>query len=600
MSFLSHHSSGLASVGSCSFRGHVLDRKYFFEYDVGLWPFGQVQVVKDRRTGDFKICKLVQKALVRNPQETVLRLKRLRELQQEHISGVTDVLEDQELIYVVSDKPAGGDVGEWLTRMQDEGNWLQEHIVAEYIRQALIALHHGHSSRTLHRDLRPSSLLLTSKLPDAKVKVADFGLTELFDPGNEIMTRNPSPYAAPEAQQPCCGPFPPLRTATDIWSIGAIAHHLLCGVPPQNLEASSGAWAAIARVGNRGGHEGTAESDAFMLERTPLARDFVSKMLKHDAASRPTAAQALQHPWMEACLTLDSGCWLANEVTAELKSRLQCYMLAILILPAAVQYRDLFQLRSSFGNVDADHDGFVSRAVAHRVLKERGSQPQDAAAALDAVDVKATGVVDFAAMCAALVIATSFCNVEGKERPRRPADVVPRLVEGFFRFFGDAQRMVSSTATVTEKHVRVVVRDVEGHAGIDYQEVLNAICENEHFDDKALLEGITHCQGRGTPLTPGDCSDDEESDINWGDSIGLNRVQDIFKGVFQTCGLSNASSSGPCELPHCEVGIKYSCAVPMDWPNASSSSGSSAGKSRDESYKRIPEPRWSANDGHRT
>merc|ERR1719330_1659514 len=194
----------------------------------------------------------------------MVKLNRILDMQHKHICNVLDVLEDTLKIYVVSDKCPGGDVGEWLTRVQDEGNWLQEHTVAEYIRQTLMALVHVHGSRICHRDLRPSSLALTSKLPDAKVKVCDCGLAEIFDPQNEIR-RDLSPFAAPEllessksdrshhppSSSPSSMHSSPAPGAADVWSVGAIAHQLLVGSAPPRLEDDKTFLAALARVGSQ-------------------------------------------------------------------------------------------------------------------------------------------------------------------------------------------------------------------------------------------------------------------------------------------------------------------------------------------------------------
>jgi len=246
-------------------------------------------------------------------------------------------------------------------------------------------------------------------------------------------------------------------------------------------------------------------------------------------------------------------------------------------LPAVMQYRDLFQLRSGFASSDHDRDGFVSRALAHRLLKERGAASSDAAAALDAVDVTCTGVVDICTMSAAYVIANFFCSVEGEDRPRKPSDVVHRMITGFFRTFGDAQRMVASVPSITAKHATVVVKEVEMHAGVNYDEVFSVFPEDDTFDKEGLVEMIMESHGRGTPLAPSELTDErEDSEHSWGDTLGLERVHDLMKGVFQTCGLGSAAV--PCEPAHCDVAMRHSSAGPQGW---------GAGDEKQRSYKRI-------------
>lgn len=521
-----------------SFRSTVLDRKYVFEYDVGLWTFGTIQVLKDRTTGELKICKTVQKSLIRNPADAMARIQRLKELQHKHICAIYDVLEDHSRIYVISDKCAGGDVAEWIVRVQEEGNWLQEHTVAEYIRQTLIALNHIHGSRMSHRDLRPSSLALTSKLPDAQVKVADCGLAEIFDPQDEVILRSAGPFASPELLAGERGPHG--GPASDMWSIGAIAHQLLVGVAPAR-QGDSGVFSLLALGANALSRDGDVDAWA---DRSALSQDFVRRMLRPEALERPTAATALQHQWMQACVPLEPKHWNANsQATAALKNRLLCYSLAVLLVPDVVQYRDLFQLRSAFSQVDADRDGFVPRATAERLLKERGGTVFGVPAAFDAVDVRGCGTVDLCAFTAAYVLATGFCPPETDEKGSTPAELVKRLLRGFFRSYGDPQRMVSSIAQINAKLTTPVVREVEIHAGVRFEELVAVLPDEGCFDAQALTAAILEGGGRGTPLSSTEAADDrDEFEGSWGEVLGLDGIQDLVKGVFQTCALGSEKS----------------------------------------------------------
>merc|ERR1712232_219130 len=90
-----------------------------------------------------------------------------------------------------------GDLADMMEGLE-EHHWLREQTCAAYVGQALVALAHSHASKVYHHDLRPSSILLSSKMPDALVVVADVGLAAILDPENEASRANPSPYEAPE------------------------------------------------------------------------------------------------------------------------------------------------------------------------------------------------------------------------------------------------------------------------------------------------------------------------------------------------------------------------------------------------------------------
>mmetsp|Transcript_788 Transcript_788/g.2032 ORF Transcript_788/g.2032 Transcript_788/m.2032 type:complete len:569 (+) Transcript_788:68-1774(+) len=549
-----------------AFRSHALERNYHYEYALGLWSFGSVQVIKDRRTNKLKMCKKVRKECVRNMADAMARLHRLRDLQHEHICAITDIEEEQGCIYIIYDKCHGGDIADWITRVQEEGNWLQERTVAEYMRQTLVALAFAHGARASHRDLQPSSLALSSKLPDAKIMVADIGLAEILNPQDEVVDYMSSPYAAPELRTVMGLPQPGSECAlADMWSVGAIAHQLLVGVPPPKPDGIAGPWNAISRSGLVLCRE---QADAWD-SRSDLSRDFVKRLLKSKASDRPTAAAMLQHPWIQSCYPVDLDLWHPDSASLpDLRSRLMCYLLAVLLLPVSAQYREVFQLRSAFAASDIDRDGLVPAAVARRLLRDKGALPSDADAALDAVDVTRTGVVDLCALLAAWLIARSFCGIEnGEPRCCRPADLSQRLLRGFFRAFGDAQRGVTDVASISRRHDAVVAREVEMHAGVRYDELIACLPDEDAFGAEALAAAISESQGRGTPLAVGEGGDHgEESELSWGDAIGLERVQDLIKNVFQTCGFT-ATPRGRWD-GHCEV-VSLHTALTVPYNNCS-------------------------------
>lgn len=529
-----------------SFRSAVLDRKYVFEYDVGLWTFGNVQVLKDRQTGQLRTCKTVQKSILRQPAEAVARLQRLRDLQHERICGIHEVLEDPSRIFIISDKCAGGDLAEWIVRVQEDGNWLQEQTVADYIRQALIAVVHAHGSRVSHRDLRLSSFALTSKLPDAQVKLCDFGLADILDPEDEVMATQAGAFCAPEVRsgQPAGENMRMTPgAAADMWSLGAVAHQLLVGSPP--AEDDSGGWASLRSLSRSRAH---GDPDAWS-ERSPLSRDFVRRMLKAQAAERPTAALALQHPWMQACVPLDPSRWVpGSEVGAELQGRLLCYVLGVLVLPELIQYKDLYQLRHSFTQADTDRDGFVATAVAQRLLRDTGASAADAATALEVVDVVSTGAADLCAVAVAYIVARSFLAKEAsseRAQKRRVLLLAQKLLFTFFNINGDGKAMTASMGDLRRRLGTAVMREVEVNTPVRYMEILGALPESGHFDAQALTASITQGQGRGTPLAPADPADIQlEPDVNWGEGFNLEGLQEIVKGVFQTCGLGAEKQKG--------------------------------------------------------
>jgi hypothetical protein len=109
--------------------------------------------------------------------------------------------------------------------------------------EAATALEHAHERGVLHRDVKPSNVLLT---PAGRVVLVDFGLAALT--GKERMTRSGSqlgslPYKAPEQ---LAGEAERIGPATDVYGLGATLYELLAQRPPHEGESVAALIGAVA------------------------------------------------------------------------------------------------------------------------------------------------------------------------------------------------------------------------------------------------------------------------------------------------------------------------------------------------------------------
>ncbi|CAG9321694.1 unnamed protein product [Blepharisma stoltei] len=201
---------------------------YLLKEELGNGTFGTVYRGKDLNTNEIRAIKMISAQNVLKPQEKKAlsrEIQIMRNLDHENIVKLYDYLETRNYNYLVLEYCSGGD----LSGLRDLS---EEHTII-YLRQIVSALKVLQANNIIHRDLKPANILLSDKSPDAKIKLADFGLARQISANSLAKSYVGTPlYMAPEVIKLRENQSERYTERADIWSVGCIVYELIRGARP--------------------------------------------------------------------------------------------------------------------------------------------------------------------------------------------------------------------------------------------------------------------------------------------------------------------------------------------------------------------------------
>ncbi|HKG63987.1 MAG TPA: serine/threonine-protein kinase [Solirubrobacteraceae bacterium] len=199
--------------------------RYLVVRRLGSGGSATVFLAEDQRLGRQVAVKRLHGAEV--TETTAERLRReariMASLRHPNLVTVLDMLTEDDDLYLVMEYVPGGTLDDVLKDAP-----LEPARVLELLRPVAAALDHAHAHDVVHRDVKPSNVLVTD---GGAVKLCDLGLataaeiTRITPPGSILGT---PAYMAPEQAQPV-----PCTPATDIFALATIAFEALSGTRPR-------------------------------------------------------------------------------------------------------------------------------------------------------------------------------------------------------------------------------------------------------------------------------------------------------------------------------------------------------------------------------
>jgi len=259
--------------------------------ELGSGAFSRVVAGTHKKTGTEYAIKIVDKEET-SAKEMFKELAVMSQLSHPNIVNFKEIFDQNDGFYVVLELITGGELFDRIVELSK----YSEKDASRVLAQALFGLKHMHERNLVHRDIKPENLLLSSKQPDANVKVADFGFsTNSRDDQDLYETLGTPPYMAPEIvilrndYEDSVGYGRPV----DVWALGICLYILLAGVHPYQQQDDEKMLEQI----ETGYWPGWKREETWSKISTE-AKDLVRGMMNPDSTKRLTIMQCLEHPWL--------------------------------------------------------------------------------------------------------------------------------------------------------------------------------------------------------------------------------------------------------------------------------------------------------------
>eukprot|EP00898_Chlorokybus_atmophyticus_P007254 jgi/Chlat1/752/Chrsp104S01223 len=206
-------------------------------------------------------------------------------LRDEHIVGYLAWMKDlkENCLYIFLEYVAGGSIASMLERFGK----FSEDLVRRYTRQVLQGLDYLHCQNIIHRDMKGGNVLISR---NGTVKLADFGAAKAFNESTLTngfkSIRGSVFWMAPEVIKGTG-----YGRRADIWSVGCTVVEMLTASHPWPEMDNS--WSAIFHIAQA--KSGPPIPDGV----SPTCRDFLERCFQLDERLRPTAAELLEHQFVQ-------------------------------------------------------------------------------------------------------------------------------------------------------------------------------------------------------------------------------------------------------------------------------------------------------------
>jgi serine/threonine-protein kinase len=216
--------------------GEIVDGKYKIEKILGEGGMGAVARATHVVLGGTLALKFMNPQFMTFPgavERFVNEGRASKAIKSDHVLPVTDVgLLPNGTPYLLMECLYGLDLADLLAR--DGPSGLPIPRAVHFVVQILRGLQAAHAIGIIHRDMKPSNcFVVTHDGEEDFVKILDFGISKVVQPGSSSLTQTNSALGTPLYMSPEQARSPrDVDSRSDLYSVGVILYELLCGHTP--------------------------------------------------------------------------------------------------------------------------------------------------------------------------------------------------------------------------------------------------------------------------------------------------------------------------------------------------------------------------------
>ena len=281
--FNPNYTSTLESPMPSNFSGDV-NKHYKLGATLGYGHYGTVRLAQSMYHSDekFAIKTLCLQDISLTLDMVRMEVAILFAMDHPNIVRLFEVYEEKKYFHLVTEYCEGGELFDHLAA---KGVY-RESEAAALMRKVLRAISYLHANNICHRDIKPENFMFTQ----GELKLIDFGLAAKFDRVVELHSQvGTSTYIAPEVLQ---GNY---TYKCDLWSAGIMLYLMITGTAPYTL----GSGECVQHMTS---FELDLDAPA-LTDASDHVKDLLRLLLNPKADQRPTALEALAHPWLNTSPT---------------------------------------------------------------------------------------------------------------------------------------------------------------------------------------------------------------------------------------------------------------------------------------------------------